>query len=423
MRRFIMEDLIRWKSSTNRKPLILRGARQVGKTWAMKELAKTFDNFYYLNLEKDKDVFLEGDVDPKKIIERIEIKFSTSLNENTLIIVDEIQEIRSAVTSLKYFQEEYSWLPVICAGSQLGILQHEKVSFPVGKVTFFDIFPLSFLEFLLAVGYPGFVKKLVDKNWLALESFHKELIDLLKIYYCTGGLPEVVQDYIDNGNLNNTREIQQNLLDLYYSDFSKHIPNNIVSKVRQVWQSIPAHLSKENKKFIWGAVREGARSKDYEDAIQWLIDLSLVYKVTNVNNAELPLSGFEQKNIFKIYLLDVGLLGAMSNLPIQVILQKNEIFEQFKGALTEQYVLQQLVAKNGIIPNYWTGGKSEVDFIFTDELKMIPLEVKAQENLKSQSLKSFYTKYGIYCYRTSLSFYKKQDWLTNIPLYGILAGF
>jgi predicted AAA+ superfamily ATPase len=418
-----MEDLIRWKSSTNRKPLILRGARQVGKTWAMKELAKTFDNFYYLNLEKDKDVFLEGDVDPKKIIERIEIKFSTSLNENTLIIVDEIQEIRSAVTSLKYFQEEYSWLPVICAGSQLGILQHEKVSFPVGKVTFFDIFPLSFLEFLLAVGYPGFVKKLVDKNWLALESFHKELIDLLKIYYCTGGLPEVVQDYIDNGNLNNTREIQQNLLDLYYSDFSKHIPNNIVSKVRQVWQSIPAHLSKENKKFIWGAVREGARSKDYEDAIQWLIDLSLVYKVTNVNNAELPLSGFEQKNIFKIYLLDVGLLGAMSNLPIQVILQKNEIFEQFKGALTEQYVLQQLVAKNGIIPNYWTGGKSEVDFIFTDELKMIPLEVKAQENLKSQSLKSFYTKYGIYCYRTSLSFYKKQDWLTNIPLYGILAGF
>ena len=426
MRRFALEKLKKWKDSESRKPLIIRGARQVGKTWLMKEFGREcFENVAYVNFDSNirmKGVF-EGQIDIERIILAIEIETGVTIErENTLLIFDEIQEVPRALSSLKYFYENAPEYAIVAAGSLLGVAMHKKTSFPVGKVDFMDLYPLNFQEFLCALGEERYVDILQGKDTDMVNSFKDKYIDRLREYYYVGGMPEVVQTYVDTKNFKKVRELQKNLINYYQQDFSKHAEMNLVTRLNLVWNSIPMQLAKENKKYIYGQVREGARAKDFELAIQWLLDCGLIHKVQRINKPSLPLKAYMDLNAFKVFLLDIGLLIAMTDLDVKVILEGNKIFTEFKGALTEQYVLQQLISENGVMPYYYSAANSqgEIDFVVQGKTSVIPIEVKAEENLRAKSLKAFCDKYSPkFAVRTSMSDYRKQDWMTNIPLYNI----
>ena len=425
MRRDAMQQLYDWKEKTTRKPLIVRGARQVGKTWLMKEFASSaYRQFAYINFEDNevmKDVF-QKDFDVERILMAIQLVTGIVVDTETLIIFDEIQEAPRGLTALKYFQEKAPQYHVVAAGSLLGIAMHSNDSFPVGKVDFMDLYPLSFSEFLEAVGQEAFARLLAKKDWGLIAAFRSKLIDLLKQYYYVGGMPEVVNAFINHKDYAEVRQLQQTILDSYDRDFSKHAPIAEVPRIRMIWRSVPAQLAKENKKFIYGVVKEGARAKDFELAIEWLIDAGLIYMVSRVKKAGIPLSAYEDFSAFKLFLLDTGLMGAMSGLPPQALLEGNVLFSDYKGAITEQYVLQQLKSVKGLSIYYWSSDTSrgELDFLLQKDVSVIPVEVKAEENLQSKSLRFFVEKNaGLHGVRFSMSDYRKQEWMINYPLYSV----
>ena len=424
MYRYKIEELKKWKNSDNRKPLIIRGARQVGKTWLMKEFGeKNYEKCAYINFDDNSRMaqLFSGDFDIDRIIQGLKIESGVNIEaENTLIIFDEIQECPKAVTSLKYFYENANQYHIITAGSLLGVAMHQGTSFPVGKVDFLDLYPLNFKEFLKALGEDDLID-LINKNDINLITvFSDKLKIYLKQYMYIGGMPEVLETYIKNKDFNEVRKKQEVLLQAYEQDFSKHAPNNVVPRIRQLWNNIPTQLAKENKKFIYGLVKEGARAREYELALSWLIDCGLIYQVNRVNDCKIPLSAYQDFNAFKLYLLDVGLLCAMAKLDAKTIIEGNDIFVEFKGALTEQYVLTELKTNVDSPVFYWSSekGTSEVDYIIQIGRNNIPIEVKSSENLQSKSLKSFVQKYNTKInVRTSMSNFKKEEWLINIPLY------
>lgn len=428
MYRTAIEQLHKWKFKKNRKPLIIRGARQVGKTWLMKSFGDSeYDAVVYINFdnnEKMRNLFKET-LSVEHLITGLEVYAEHKIDPaNTLLIFDEVQEAPAALSSLKYFNEDAPQYHIICAGSLLGVALHQGTSFPVGKVEFLDLYPLSFTEFLLAMGKKSYVKLLQQGNFDMATVFGKDYVFYLKQYYYVGGMPEVVQAFADNQDFNEVREIQQRILAAYEQDFSKHAPTEIVPRIRMLWNSIPAQLAKENKKFIYGLIKEGARAKEYELAMLWLTDCGLVHKVHRVSAPSLPLKAYEDMKSFKLYLLDVGLLSCMVGLRQTVLLDGNELFKEFKGALTEQYVLQQLKTVRGLNIYYWTAerGTAEVDFVIDNGKDVVPVEVKAETNLRAKSLKVYHEKF---CpqrsIRTSMSDYKNEGWLLNLPLWGIEA--
>lgn len=426
MYRSAMEQLNKWKQKTNKKPLIIRGARQAGKTWLMKEFGKTaYEKAVYINFDNNpqmKELFsLDMRID--RIIMGIELYVGHKISpHNTLLIFDEVQEVPKALSSLKYFNETAPEYQIICAGSLLGIALHQGTSFPVGKVEFMDLYPLSFTEFMRAMGKEQFVDLLDKGDFEMATMFRQDYVDLLKYYYYVGGMPEVVQSFVDNRDFNEAREIQERILAAYEQDFSKHAPNEAVPRIRMLWNSIPAQLTKENKKFIYGIIKEGARAKDYETALMWLTDCGLVHKVYRVTAPSIPLKAYEDLKAFKLFLADVGLLGCMVRLNQSVLLDRNELFKEFKGALTEQYVLQQLKTVKGVDTYYWTNdrGNAEIDFLIDTGNEVVPIEVKAETNLKAKSLKTFCEKYNPkMAIRTSMTDYKQEDWLLNLPLWAV----
>ena len=421
-----MQQLINWKNKKNRKPLIIRGARQVGKTWLMKEFGKeNYSKVVYINFdnnERMKNLF-EGSLEMERIITGIELYAGHKIDvDNTLLIFDEIQEVPKALTSLKYFNEDAPQYQIVCAGSLLGVALHNGTSFPVGKVEFMDLYPLSFFEFIMALGKTPHAILLQNKDFEMAATFKQDYIDLLKYYYYVGGMPEVVMSFTENKDFNEVREIQQRILSAYEQDFSKHAPNETVPRIRMLWNSIPGQLAKENKKFIYGLVKEGARAKEYELALLWLTDCGLVHKIHRVKAPSLPLSAYEDLKAFKLFLLDIGLLSCMTGLRQETLLDGNNLFKEFKGALTEQYVLQQLETIKNLNIYYWTNdrGTAEIDFVIDNGHDVIPIEVKAEQNLQAKSLKSYREKFHPQIsLRVSMADYKKEEWLVNLPLYAV----
>lgn len=428
MKRYAITQLKEWKNKKNHKPLILQGARQVGKTWLMKEFGKTeFTKVIYVNFEKDKDIadFFSKDLDTKRIIKNLEIKFEyTIIPQETLIILDEIQECPNALTALKYFYEDAPQYNIICAGSLLGIYLHSGVSFPVGKVEILYIYPLSFYEFLDALGQEQLCNIIKEQNYSILSSFENKINEFLKYYFYVGGMPEVVDNYIKNKDILNVRKIQRQILSNYERDFSKHVPKITFPKLKLLWESIPNQLAKEHKKFVYNFIKEGARAREYENAMAWLKDCGLVYKVNAITKPAMPLKAYENIFNFKLFVLDIGLLSALTKLSVKILLEETSIFTEFKGALTEQYVLQQLKTLNNedIDIFYWSNENStaEVDFVIQTDNYIIPVEAKAGLNLKAKSLKSYREQFKPQIsIRTSLANYKKTDDLYDIPLYAI----
>jgi predicted AAA+ superfamily ATPase len=426
MYRTAIQELHKWKSNPFRKPLIIRGARQVGKTWLMKEFGQTaFKNVVYIGFDNNqlmKELF-SPDFNIERITTGLELYAGHKITpEDTLLIFDEIQEAPHALTALKYFNENAPQYQILCAGSLLGIALHQGTSFPVGKVEFLDLYPLSFSEFMLAMGQERFVELLQTGNFDLVTAFKQNFVDLLKYYYYVGGMPEVVAGFAAEKDFNRARAIQQRILTAYEQDFSKHAPNAFVPRIRMIWNTISAQLTKENKKFIYGIIREGARAKDYETALMWLSDCGLVHQVYRVNTPGLPLKAYQDLKAFKLFLVDVGLLSCMVRLDQQVLLNGNNLFVEFKGALTEQYVLQQLKTLKGIDIYYWTNdsGTAEVDFVIDTGTQVIPVEVKSETNLKAKSLKTYFDKFNPQIsIRTSMADYKRENWLLNLPLYAI----
>lgn len=419
-----IDDLIKWKNSNTRKPLILRGARQVGKTWLMKEFGKNYyEKCAYINFDDNSrmEELFSGDFDIDRIIQGLKIESNVNIEpENTLIIFDEVQETPKALTALKYFYEKANQYHIIAAGSLLGVAMHEGTSFPVGKVDFLDLYPLSFYEFLQALGEEQLVELIQKNDFQLITVFADKLKQYLKQYFYIGGMPEVVASYIENKDFNEVRRKQEILLQAYEQDFSKHAPNSVVPRIRQLWNNIPTQLAKENKKFIYGLIKEGARAREYELALSWLIDCGLVYQINRVNDCKVPLSAYQDFSAFKLYLLDVGLLCAMSKIDATAILEGNEIFVEFKGALTEQFVLTELKSNTTFPIFYWSAekGMAELDYLVQIGRYNVPIEVKSSENLQAKSLKVFAQKYNTKInVRTSMSDYKVEDWLINIPLY------
>ena len=426
MLRESMEELIKWKASEYRKPLIIRGARQVGKTWLMKEFGdKNYLRTAYINLENNErmESLFSGNLDIPRIIAALQIESGVEIDaENTLIIFDEVQEVPRALTSLKYFDENAPQYHIVAAGSMLGVAFHPGTSFPVGKVGFMDLYPLNFIEFLQATGNENLAGLLLLKDFGMIKSFRNRFVELLKQYYFVGGMPEAVNTFIKTLDYEKVREVQNRLLIAYEQDFSKHAPSETVPRIRMLWKSISSQLAKENKKFVFGLIKQGARAREYELTMQWLLDCGLIYKVNRVTKPDIPLIAYQDFNAFKLFVLDVGLLSAISSVDKKSLLEGNLIFEEFKGSLTEQYVLQQLIATKKIKPFYWSVEKSsgEIDFVFQADSNIIPLEVKASENLQAKSLKNYSLKYRPkYSIRTSMSDYRKDDWIINIPLYAI----
>ncbi len=427
MERFAMKKLEEWKNDPERLPLIIRGARQVGKTWLMKEFGKTsFEKCAYINFDRNQRMqqLFSGDFNVDRIMQGLAIESDVEIEpENTLIILDEIQEVPAALQSLKYFVEDerYSYY-ILAAGSLLGIAMHEGTSFPVGKVDSLELYPLSFPEFLCATGNEALYDLLGRQDFEMITNFKDRFIDLLKNYYFVGGMPAAVNAYVKDRSLKNVRRVHQRLISAYEQDFSKHAPREVVPRIQMVWDGIPSQLAKENKKFIYSVLREGARAKDFELAIQWLLDCGLCHKVGRVKKGAVPLKAYQDIPAFKLYLADVGLLGAMVDLDARTLLKGNDIFAEFKGALTEQYVCQQILAQLDTVPYYWSADSSsgEVDFVLQHEGNIIPLEVKAEENLNAKSLKNFvaanHLPFGV---RTSMSDFRRQEKLINLPLYAI----
>lgn len=429
MQRDILDKLIQWKTKPNRKPLIIQGARQVGKTWVMKHFGEqAFEQVAYINFDNNprmKTLF-SGDYDINRLILGLKIESGVDIQaDNTLLIFDEIQEVSQALSSLKYFYENAPQFYIMAAGSLLGVSLHHQVSFPVGKVDFLPLYPMTFHEFLTALEQSDLVQLLAMQDWSLISAMKSRYIDFLRQYYFVGGMPEAVQTFIDTQNLNEVRQVQRNLLMAYEQDFSKHISDGqTVKKVRSIWASIPEQLAKENKKFMYAQLQKGARSKDYEIALQWLKDSGLVQAVPRVKKPYLPLSAY-QDNAFKLYGLDVGLLAAQSYLDATTLLEGNRIFTEFKGALTEQYVLQQLLATQENPVFYWATekGTAEVDFVLQRKQTVIPIEVKAEENLKAKSLKVYVEQFQPeQAFRFSMADFREQDWMVNVPLYVCLAA-
>lgn len=422
MYRYAINELIKWKNSRRRKPLIIEGARQVGKTWLVKDFAaKHYRNLAYINFEEQtflRNLF-ETDYDVKRVIDAISAAtHQRCIAGETLIFLDEIQEATNGITALKYFNENAPEYHVIAAGSLLGIELHRQQSFPVGKVQFMTLYPMSFTEFLVAMGEPALAEFIDDEDRENLTLFAPRLKDMLKQYYFTGGMPEAVLSFSDTHDWLEVREIQNEILESYNRDFSKHAPEEIVPRIRMLWNSLPSQLSKENRKFIYGLIKEGARAREYEIALQWLFDAGLIHKISNVTAPRIPLKSYEDKSAFKVFMVDIGLLGAMSGLDSTTIVEGNRIYTEFKGALTEQYVLQQLILKHQ--PFYYAKSNSmqEIDFLIQKEGRIVPIEVKAEENLKAKSLRQFVVdNHSEMAFRLSMSDYRKEDWLTNLPLY------
>ena len=426
MKRIAYEGLLKWKSKQNRKPLLIKGARQVGKTWLMKEFGKNeYESVAYINFEKATQLanLFEVDFDIPRILRSVQLITGIIPKPGeTLIIFDEIQSVKRGLLSLKYFYEDAPEYHIIAAGSLLGLSIHKDDSFPVGKVDFLELYPLSYEEFIVALGKNSLLDALHRRDWELTKAFKSNYIELLKQYYYIGGMPEVVKSFIQNNDYNEVREIQNSILESYNNDFSKHSPIEIVPRIKMIWNSIPSQLAKENRKFIYSAVKSGGRAKEFEVAIMWLEDAGLIHKISRVSNASLPLDGFVDIGAFKLFMVDIGLLGAKSGLDAKTIIEGNTIFGQYKGALTEQYVLQQLKCSTGIETYYWSAeqGIAEIDFLIQTGGKVIPIEVKAEENLKAKSLKSFRDKFHPeLSIRTSMSDFRKEETLTNLPLYGI----
>lgn len=426
MYRIAIEKLYKWKNSKRRKPLIIEGARQVGKTWLMKEFGKqAYADTVYINFDSNSrmaDLF-SADLDTDRLILGLELYAGRKINpENTLLIFDEVQEVPRALASLKYFYENAPQYHIICAGSLLGIALHQGTSFPVGKVDFLKLYPLSFSEFLMATGNERFAELLKNQDYEMITSFKQTYIDALKHYYFVGGMPEAVQSFAESKDFNEVRAVQKRILAAYEQDFSKHAPNEIVPKIRMLWNSIPSQLARENKKFIYGLVREGGRAREYETAIMWLSDCGLVHKVSRVNAAGIPLKAYEDLKAFKLFIVDVGLLGCMTGLRQRTLLDGDDLFVEFKGALTEQYVCQQLKTIEDLGVYYYTNdrGSCEIDFVVDTGEQIVPIEVKAETNLRAKSLKTYRERFDPeLSVRTSMADYKKEDWLLNLPLYAI----
>ena len=426
MYRIAIEKLYKWKNSKRRKPLIIEGARQVGKTWLMKEFGKqAYADTVYINFDSNSrmaDLF-SADLDTDRLIMGLELYAGRKINpDNTLLIFDEVQEVPRALASLKYFYENAPQYHIVCAGSLLGIALHQGTSFPVGKVDFLKLYPLSFSEFLMATGNERFAELLKNQDYEMITSFKQTYIDALKHYYFVGGMPEAVQSFAENKDFNEVRAIQKRILAAYEQDFSKHAPNEIVPKIRMLWNSIPSQLARENKKFIYGLVREGGRAREYETAIMWLSDCGLVHKVSRVNAAGIPLKAYEDLKAFKLFIVDVGLLGCMTGLRQRTLLDGDDLFVEFKGALTEQYVCQQLKTIEDLGVYYYTNdrGSCEIDFVVDTGEQIVPIEVKAETNLRAKSLKTYRERFEPeLSVRTSMADYKKEDWLLNLPLYAI----
>lgn len=426
MYRIAIEKLYKWKNSKRRKPLIIEGARQVGKTWLMKEFGKqAYADTVYINFDSNSrmaDLF-SADLDTDRLIMGLELYAGRKINpDNTLLIFDEVQEVPRALASLKYFYENAPQYHIVCAGSLLGIALHQGTSFPVGKVDFLKLYPLSFSEFLMATGNERFAELLKNQDYEMITSFKQTYIDALKHYYFVGGMPEAVQSFAESKDFNEVRAIQKRILAAYEQDFSKHAPNEIVPKIRMLWNSIPSQLARENKKFIYGLVREGGRAREYETAIMWLSDCGLVHKVSRVNAAGIPLKAYEDLKAFKLFIVDVGLLGCMTGLRQRTLLDGDDLFVEFKGALTEQYVCQQLKTIEDLGIYYYTNdrGSCEIDFVVDTGEQIVPIEVKAETNLRAKSLKTYRERFeSELSVRTSMADYKKEDWLLNLPLYAI----
>ena len=426
MYRIAIEKLYKWKNSKRRKPLIIEGARQVGKTWLMKEFGKqAYADTVYINFDSNSrmaDLF-SADLDTDRLIMGLELYAGRKINpDNTLLIFDEVQEVPRALASLKYFYENAPQYHIVCAGSLLGIALHQGTSFPVGKVDFLKLYPLSFSEFLMATGNERFAELLKNQDYEMIASFKQTYIDALKHYYLVGGMPEAVQSFAESKDFNEVRAIQKRILAAYEQDFSKHAPNEIVPKIRMLWNSIPSQLARENKKFIYGLVREGGRAREYETAIMWLSDCGLVHKVSRVNAAGIPLKAYEDLKAFKLFIVDVGLLGCMTGLRQRTLLDGDDLFVEFKGALTEQYVCQQLKTIEDLGVYYYTNdrGSCEIDFVVDTGEQIVPIEVKAETNLRAKSLKTYRERFEPeLSVRTSMADYKKEDWLLNLPLYAI----
>ncbi len=426
MYRIAIEKLFKWKQSKSRKPLIIEGARQVGKTWLMKEFGRqAYVDAIYINFDSNSRMaeLFASDLDTERLIMGLELYVGHKIDpDKSLLIFDEVQEVPRALSSLKYFYENAPQYHVVCAGSLLGIALHQGTSFPVGKVDFLKLYPLSFKEFLMATDKGQFAELLDKRDFQMITSFKRTYIEALKHYCFVGGMPEAVQSFAENKDFNEVREIQKRILAAYEQDFSKHAPNEIVPRLRMLWNSIPSQLAKENKKFIYGLVREGARAKDYETALMWLSDCGLVHKVSRVNAAGIPLRAYEDLKAFKLFMVDVGLLGCMAGLRQRTLLDGNDLFVEFKGALTEQYVCQQLKTVQDLGVFYYTNdrGSCEIDFVVDTGEGIVPVEVKAEVNLRAKSLKTYREKYSPeVSVRTSMADFRREEWLVNLPLYAI----
>lgn len=429
MKRDALQRLREWKQRKDRKPLVIRGARQTGKTWLMKEFGRTcFKDTVYINFENEprfKQLF-EENYNIERIIGTIQLHIDKTIDaRNTLLVFDEIQAVAGGLTSLKYFCEDAPQYAVVAAGSLLGISLHENQSFPVGKVNFLDLHPLSFGEFLQACGKEKLREAIENREWETLAVFHEELLRYVRTYLYMGGMPEAVQTWIDTQDYAAVREVQSGILVSYQADFSKHAPHAQVPRINMVWDSLPAQLAKENKKFVYGVLREGARAKDFELAIMWLHDCGLVLKSHRVSAPRLPLKAYQDMQVFKLFMVDVGLLCAMTGMEARTLLDGNRIFTEFKGALTEQFVMQELTCAACDYIGYWTNERStsEVDFIIQKEGKVILIEVKSGENLRSRSFTQFCQTYKPeQAYKVSVLPYRTHTPIENIPLYGIISS-
>ncbi|TVR39053.1 MAG: ATP-binding protein [Bacteroidia bacterium] len=426
MKRLKQDALLAWKNSINRKPLIIKGARQVGKTWLMKAFGEAYyTDTVYLNFEKTTRLqnLFDDDFDLQRIIIAIQAETGKTITEgDVLLIFDEIQAAPRAITSLKYFQEDAPGIHVIAAGSLLGIALHANISFPVGKIDFLDLHPMNFMEFLMACNETGLIQILESNDWKLITAFKSKFIERLRQYYYVGGMPEAVMRFCANGNFVEVRSIQKQILTAYEQDFSKHPQHNIVPRIRMAWNSIPSQLAKENRKFVYGAIKKGARAKDFELALSWLLDCQLLHKLHRVSKPSIPLKAYVDLSAFRLFLVDVGLLAAMGDIDAKTLLEGNAIFSEFKGALSEQYVIQELISAGDFAVYYWTAKRAtaEVDFVLQYQGMVLPVEVKAEENLQSKSLKVFHQKFSPpVALRLSMSDYRIRDWLVNVPLYAV----
>jgi uncharacterized protein len=426
MERSALAELLAWKTNPHRKPLILNGARQVGKTWLLQEFGRRhYEGVAYINFEANERMrqLFASNLEVDRLLLGLRVEAGIPIEPGrTLVIFDEIQENPRALTSLKYFAETAPAYHVAAAGSLLGVAHHAGTSFPVGKTDFLSLEPLGFAEFTLALGETGLHGLLKSGSLADIEAARPRLIETLRQYYCVGGMPEAVASFAEQRDFVRAREIQKNLLNAYERDFSKYAPAATVPRIRAVWNSIPAQLGREHRKFVYGLVREGARAREYETAVDWLCDAGLLRRVRRVAKPGLPLKSYAEREAFKLYLLDVGFLACHAGVPVEALVHGDAAFEEFKGALTEQYVAQELALMRELETFYWSAerAEAEVDFVVQRGTEILPIEVKAAENLQAKSLKSYRDKYSpVRCYRFSLSPWREESWLSNIPLYSM----